>query len=1253
VTLTAAAIEAKFSSDTGKARFPEFCNSIIALEAPRTSTFPNLASKAEPDGGIDGQWNSEDLPVEQNCCVARSGWNVYQFKTVDVVSLGREKAFHQLCNRAKGAIADVIGRLDVPVPPSLYVLFTNLQLGIDRPGRARGNRSLNAKTKKLRDALLRGAPAGVDVEIFDAGKIEGMVARHRALRLILTERAALTWEEARRRELNQWQIDAPLKGREVDLKQLDAWLSDDAVRVIALTGPNSIGKTRLTHEGTRSISPATFFVDNISGLISDGIETLATGDRPITVVVEDPSRDNAEQLARQALGSNQLIKLIMTIPSKREIPATVFGDSTRVKTRHIGPLNSENARQLLDATASDIDSRARDWVLLQAAGNPGVILAAAREGKNIRRSADNLRARLAQSFGQRIQKRFGSEALTAASVVSPLVYVRLDSSAELHVLIDALASGQSEANLRHQIAELESFGCIRIRDQTASLTPPIFAAGLLRELIAQNPDLPSDLFDKLDHDGRKRLLERLVTLELPDNSPFWNKLLSLRTDAAVSAELNEQLELLDYLARAAPRVVTSFLRRELDDVVRLIHTAGRGENLDRLGLIVDELLDDVEAGSAAFEILSRLAVHNATHDNRRGIAQSFRECFVFWYPHPFSYSQREAALEKLLASDVTDVRLLAASAIVIATDIPRSLSGRAVQARRLGTEPTFGTMRECWEFLMRAMEKRLALCQSDDGKIKEAALAKLADACGPLAEALPGEQNMQLLRKLMALHFDGSISVDTRDLWIQLKWIRNRYTEIRDRALEKWENFWSTAIAELEGWIDRLTSGSFSDRLRLALGPTFDFEEVEFEGRKIYSPELRVIHLAREAATSPEVMTNAWDLLIGDRPQNVYEFVLELGRCDVDRKHFRALLERADTWQWAQLLGGYLSGAQEVDPAWVENRLSEFPVIRGDSNVAGLLAIQRTGLNKRNRERLQALLRAKSVKPEDVARAFSVGRWLEPLPPYEVKQIFEYIETEPKIASWLADVISLYLHPHKALALELLPVARRTLTAVQEINDGHGNLSYHCDQIAMGIARTDINVGFAILEELLERISKQDHWRFYTGWSPFAWIGSRDFWEFVRTQQPERTYSILGSLGTKCRRLDLRHHQERHLLDLANHRQVLRRLADEDLAAAHVFADCLISSQPEFLQFATDLLALYPNDNKILSSLNSAVLEKTGRGSVYNHLADAEKFVEEHLSAETISPNLARWRQSLVRLIQDRRSEERSFLRSDPLYWEI
>ena len=364
--------EQRFSSELGRAEFASFCNSAIALESPRAKTFPNLSSKAGADGGIDGQWDLSDEPASISGPFTRRGWNVYQFKSVGL-RIGADKAFGQLCKRVDGAIAELLSRLQLPSAPALYVFFTNLQLGIDRPTRTKRNARQNEKFAKLRAALLRDAPVGLEVEIFDGGKLDAIVAKHRVLRVTwFAEHASSTWSEAHAGEVNRWQLYAPLKGRETELKQLDAWLADDAVRVIALSGVNSIGKTRLALECTRRLDPVTFFADDIASLLSEGIATWASKSGPsIIVVVEDPSAAQAERLARQTLGTGGGVKLLMTIPSQKEIPATVFGDEARVQARHIGPLSDPSAQQLLEQLNADLDHRARDWVLQQAGGNPG------------------------------------------------------------------------------------------------------------------------------------------------------------------------------------------------------------------------------------------------------------------------------------------------------------------------------------------------------------------------------------------------------------------------------------------------------------------------------------------------------------------------------------------------------------------------------------------------------------------------------------------------------------------------------------------------------------------------------------------------------------------------------------------------------------------------------------------------------------------------------------------------------------------
>jgi hypothetical protein len=941
----------------------------------------------------------------------------------------------------------------------------------------------------------------------------------------------------------------------------------------------------------------------------------------------------------------------MTIASQKEIPATVFGDESRVKTRHIGPLSQASAEELLDAMKPDFDHRARDWVLQQAGGNPGVIVEAALLGPKLRESVDGLRARLTTSLQNRLDARFGLDAVLVASVLSPLAYVRIDVTTELQVLIEAIAPNISESILRLRVAELETFGCVRRRAKTVAVVPPIFAAGLLQRLINVRPDLPTILFLKLDHDGRTRLLERLVTVELSDTAPFWDKLLQIVTDPSLSADLKQQLETLESLARAVPRVVASFLERELDNILHRVELFADPRNLVRLADVIHELIEETETGPLAFDLLTRVSKYNASHADHRAIASEFRECFVWWYPRPFTYRQRQACLEELLGSDQAPIRLLGVSALVTATDIPHSLSGRGVVARRLGIAPSRTLMKEVHRFLEWALNRRIALARSGDDVSRAAAADKLENVIGPLADSLPGEVAMRLIGELLQQFFDGTVSLNPQNLLGQLKWVRNLYAKFSAEGPEQYKELWTALVDQIDAWIDRLTSGPFKDRLKLALGPTYDHEEIEFEGRKLYTPDVRVIRLAREATGDPQLMSDAWELLVEESTPNAAEFVRELGRSDSTRNFYSEFLSRADNWSWAGLLGIYLAGAQEHDNGWVEQRLSELPISRGQSNLAALLAYQQTGFNEANRKRLKTLIGAKTISPHDLGAAFLYGRWLESLSIDEVRIVLEYIKSDPNNIPLLVQVISLYLHPKKPLAAELIPVARATLTAAQEFND-HGNFGYHCDQIAIGIAKTDLETGFEIMDSVLKAFSTSGRRSWYNGWNPLDWPGSRDFWVFLRSQTPKRLYSLLAKLDRRLRWPDLRHHRSVYLLDLAEHSDLLLDIARRDSTAAEIFADCLVSSQPGFVEFVFKLLQLYPDAQSIHSALISAVLEKTGFGSALEHLGESEQFIETALKSAELSELGRRWLESLKQAVIKRRKEEQQLFGDDPTIWD-
>jgi hypothetical protein len=396
-------------------------------------------------------------------------------------------------------------------------------------------------------------------------------------------------------------------------------------------------------------------------------------------------------------------------------------------------------------------------------------------------------------------------------------------------------------------------------------------------------------------------------------------------------------------------------------------------------------------------------------------------------------------------------------------------------------------------------------------------------------------------------------------------------------------------------------------------------------------------------------MSGVWDFLVGDRTTNVYEFVRELGRRDASHHFHSEFLSRADTWQWAQLSGIYLSGAKESDPQWVEAQLAAMPLVRGESNLAALLAYRQTGLGAENRLRFHALLRQRSVKPEHVAFAFSHGRWLEKLPPDEVRDVLEYIEGGETITAQLAEVISLYLHPQKPLAVELFAVARRTLLAAQQVRDGRGNLAFRCDQIALGVAKSDLEEGFKLLTELLYSIQNEQAPMYYGGWSLLDKYAPRDFIKYLRDERPERFYSILGKLDRRKEWPDLRGNRAGPLLDLELHSDLLLQLAANDVTRAEIFADCLISSQPGFLDFVFKLLEMYPSASGIRSSLALAVVERTGFGSAPDHLREAEEFLRDTLKKTDVPEVVRRWLQSVRTAIDDRRAEQQRLFGDDTI----
>src|SRR5438477_854554 len=132
-----------------------------------------------------------------------------------------------------------------------------------------------------------------------------------------------------------------------------------------------------------------------------------------------------------------------------------------------------------------------------------------------------------------------------------------------------------------------------------------------------------------------------------------------------------------------------------------------------------------------------------------------------------------------------------------------------------------------------------------------------------------------------------------------------------------------------------------------------------------------------------------------------------------------------------------------------------------------LSAICAIGPTEANRSRLNQMLLARSLSPDEVANAFSVGRWLDNLPVEEVRQVLEFILSEPDHEPALMRVTSLYLHHKKPLRRGLFDVV---IPALKAPFPAYTRETYDIDQVATGLARTDLDAGLRLLRESVQRL---------------------------------------------------------------------------------------------------------------------------------------------------------------------------------------
>jgi len=1234
--ITAELIEATFGTVGTGVRFANFCNAVILAECSGPiPSIPVLSEKAGADGSFDGEWTIDLSPETAfSNPFAEVGWNVFQFKARSVTGGGRGKAVSGLKSNLKAALNDLVERLKRPKEPSRYVLFTNLQLGLESESTTQRGATLSQDRSEIEAAIRCGPNRATPVHVVDAAQLAALVNKHVSLRLTyFSAPAAGSWDEKwnEERSTKSYKASTALIGRKAEMKQMADWLADINIKVIAIIGPSGMGKTRLALESTSAARLRTTVVDAVEDFERWGLSAFGDPSKPWNIIVEDPDPGQAERLTKQAV-ANSGVKLVFTFPSEADAPILKLTQHESVRRLVLQPLANEQAKELLSAAGAQLDGNALDWVLLQAGGNPEILLSAAELGKDLREKSGSLKVSVAELYRRRIEAELGTEAFAALRLISALQWVKVSGEKnDLQPLISSFGTTQTPLEIANQLRRLEQMGYIRRRGEYAMVVPPIFAAALVEDVFSTQPDAACSLFDRLGDPARKRLLERVVTTDLGEESPFWDHVFSETLGTLQRTVAN--LDFLDYLARANPGRTALLLLQQIEV---LDEQLVRGENSWKRGTLIGtvrELAYYGETCRTGLLILQTLALREMSDEQPGSATKVFCECFIHWFiSFPMSFQDRERCVRQMLKSDDAKAHRLAARVVVMVTAPPHMLSGYAVHARKLGPAPQTRFWRDVHDYLENFLDLRFELTQSSDSVVAGICRKDFERALQELKGHLPPDRIVSQIERLLAWHAEGKFAVDEREVRSLIHWLEDDYRERSEEPSQKQQaEEWKSVLDRLAALRQSFESGPFTIRLKIALGPEFESAWEEVEGKRLYGFEKRCRKLAAEVVHNPLLMTgDAWKILREPSSIQSHTLVLALGELDLKRSLLPDFESRVGDPFWDRAFGLYLTGAQRVSSTFVESRLEELSHNPTFSKGAHLAAIQFVGPTTGNRRRLLELIAKKSVESESVAAIFTTGRWLDDIPASEVKTILEFIAAGPAgWPKWILRVLNLYLHPDKALPAELFSVAKKALYHFSP--DMDPDLEWKCNRVAIALARANLEEAFELFRNQIIAVTGTESRQRRQTWNPFERDGSHDFWTFLCANHPERTCREFLRLKDDLAKLE----GVFLAVDLEKDREAVMRVASENESSAAFLAENISGAEKGFFAFSCELMNVFPMSESIRSTLASSAMYQTGDGAQWDNYDQALSRINTEIDASSTPKQHLDWLNRLKQQIQE------------------
>ncbi|HRE83565.1 MAG TPA: hypothetical protein PLN52_21145, partial [Opitutaceae bacterium] len=697
------------------------------------------------------------------------------------------------------------------------------------------------------------------------------------------------------------------------------------------------------------------------------------------------------------------------------------------------------------------------------------------------------------------------------------------------------------------------------------------------------------------------------------------------------------------LARAAPSRTVKCFEKYFSGLEAVSAQSGGNEIVSDIEQALRELIFDSSTHQAALRLQLRLAVRDPWAEPAPRCVSNFCECFVYWLDVPMTLRERADWLEQLLHSSNSNDRALAVRALHFATSIPETLSGFSVTARKLGIPPPAPLWIEVFDYLERLFAHRFELLGHPDPEIAALMNKDLLGALIRAKRSLRLDRFLRLFERYMELYRNGKVCCEPAEIKHTLDTLIEDFAEAKSQDQKASAPKWDAFIARIEVHRDHCEGGPFLVRLKLAADRINNYKEVHYDGRKMFGFEAKARTLAKEAIANPSLMSEeVWAVVEGPAAFDLRPFVAALGEYDLSHGFLARFANPGTDRSKQMLLADYLAAVRTRDPIFADQTLDRLVATPSFPTTGALFIVDRFGPSPENRRRVVEWITAGTVDPQAVADVLG-RRWLDHLPPEEVRFILEFVFSRaPNGSNLVVKALTFYLHPGRALPPELVPLALRALDGVDNSAE---SLSYECSQVGIAIAKTNPDAAYPFF---VSRAGAQKGF-FRKDWNPLGRHGSRDFWDFLRDTNPERAYRALLEIPVDSR------DDRRPVTNLERHADVLMGIARDGENTAATLVAYLDGLQPGFFTFCFRLLDQYPASVPIRTALTNAALRGDGRFSFgTDRYADMLSRVDTLLADPAQSAQHLSWLRAIkVKIEQEAESAKRAFGPTEaPLGWD-